>query len=128
MRRPVEPKQYTSFDYTQTLDDHDVLASIGSVGDAFDNAMAESSVDSFKAVDADGYTIAAGLESARERIGVVLLPGVCAAVGGALRPHRADGAVRPALIPPLRDSARQSTLDSERFRAVRQRFACAQLQ
>jgi transposase InsO family protein len=40
--------QYTSFDYTQTLDDHGVLASIGSVGDAYDNALAESFVDSFK--------------------------------------------------------------------------------
>ncbi len=28
--------QYTSFDYTQTLDDHGVLASIGTVGDAYD--------------------------------------------------------------------------------------------
>jgi transposase InsO family protein len=40
--------QYTSFDYTQALDDHWVLASIGSVGDAYDNALAESFVDSFK--------------------------------------------------------------------------------
>ncbi len=40
--------QYTSFDYTQTLDDHGVLASIGSVGDGYDNATAESFVDSFK--------------------------------------------------------------------------------
>lgn len=40
--------QYTSFDYSQTLDDHGVLASIGTVGDAYDNAMAESFVDSFK--------------------------------------------------------------------------------
>jgi putative transposase len=40
--------QYTSDDYTQTLDDYDVLASIGSVGDALDNALAESFVDSFK--------------------------------------------------------------------------------
>jgi putative transposase len=40
--------QYTSFDYTQALDDHGVLASIGSVGDAFDNASAESFLDSFK--------------------------------------------------------------------------------
>ncbi len=30
------------------LDDHRVLASVGSVGDAYDNAMAESFVDSFK--------------------------------------------------------------------------------
>ena len=40
--------QYTSIDYTQTLADHGVLASVGSVGDAYDNAMAESFVDSFK--------------------------------------------------------------------------------
>ncbi len=40
--------QYTSIDFTQTLTDHHVLQSIGSVGDAFDNAMAESFVDSFK--------------------------------------------------------------------------------
>ncbi len=40
--------QYTSSDYTQTLDDHGVLASVGSVGDAYDNALAESFVDSFK--------------------------------------------------------------------------------
>jgi putative transposase len=40
--------QYTSIDYTQTLDDHGVLGSIGSVGDCYDNATAESFVDSFK--------------------------------------------------------------------------------
>lgn len=40
--------QYTSADYTQTLSDHGVLASVGTVGDAYDNAMAESFVDSFK--------------------------------------------------------------------------------
>jgi putative transposase len=40
--------QYTSYDYTQTLSDHGVLASIGTVGDALDNAVAESFVDSFK--------------------------------------------------------------------------------
>ena len=40
--------QYTSIDYTQTLTDHNVLASVGSVGDAYDNALAESFVDSFK--------------------------------------------------------------------------------
>jgi transposase InsO family protein len=40
--------QYTSHDYTQVIDDHRVLASVGTVGDAYDNAMAESFVDSFK--------------------------------------------------------------------------------
>jgi putative transposase len=48
LRRPVESAQYTSFDYTQTLADHGVLASVGSVGDAYDNALAESFVDSSK--------------------------------------------------------------------------------
>jgi len=48
LRRPLESAQYTSNDYSQTLDDHKVLASIGTVGDAYDNALAESFVDSFK--------------------------------------------------------------------------------
>jgi putative transposase len=40
--------QYVSGDYTQTLADNDVLASVGSTGDAYDNSMAESFLDSFK--------------------------------------------------------------------------------
>ncbi len=40
--------QYTSDAFGQVLDDHGVLASIGTVGDAYDNALAESFVDSFK--------------------------------------------------------------------------------
>jgi hypothetical protein len=40
--------QYTSYAFGQVLDDHGVLASIGAVGDAYDNALAESFVDSFK--------------------------------------------------------------------------------
>jgi transposase InsO family protein len=48
LRAPVESAQYTSIDYTQTLDDHGTLASIGTIGDAYDNALAESFVDSFK--------------------------------------------------------------------------------
>ena len=48
MRRPLESAQYTSYAFQQVLDDHQVLGSIGSVGDAYDNSMAESFVDSFK--------------------------------------------------------------------------------
>ena len=48
LQRPVEFGQYTSFDFTQALQDNDVLGSLGSTGDAYDNAMAESFVDSFK--------------------------------------------------------------------------------
>jgi putative transposase len=40
--------QYTSEQFTVALAEHDILASMGSVGDAFDNAMAESLVDTFK--------------------------------------------------------------------------------
>ena len=40
--------QYTSHDFNEVLDEHDVLGSIGSVGDAYDNALAESFVDTFK--------------------------------------------------------------------------------
>jgi len=40
--------QYTSGDFTGALAEHDILASVGSVGDAYDNAMAESFVDTFK--------------------------------------------------------------------------------
>jgi putative transposase len=48
LRRPIESGQYTSYAFTQLVDNHGVLASIGSVGDAYDNALAESFVDSFK--------------------------------------------------------------------------------
>ena len=40
--------QYTSAAFTEALDDHGLVGSVGSVGDAYDNAMAESFVDSFK--------------------------------------------------------------------------------
>jgi putative transposase len=36
LQRPLESAQYTSIDYGQTLNDHGVLASVGSVGDAYD--------------------------------------------------------------------------------------------
>ena len=40
--------QYSSGDFTDALADHDILASVGSTGDAYDNAMAESFVDTLK--------------------------------------------------------------------------------
>jgi putative transposase len=40
--------QYTSGDFTAALRSHGLHASLGSVGDAYDNALAESFVDSFK--------------------------------------------------------------------------------
>ena len=40
--------QYTSFAYTQRLIDAGVDASVGSVGDAYDNALAETTIGLFK--------------------------------------------------------------------------------
>jgi putative transposase len=48
LRGPVESGQYTSADFTRELSDRRVAASVGSVGDAYDNAMAESFVDTLK--------------------------------------------------------------------------------
>jgi putative transposase len=48
LRPPVDSAQYTSGQFGEALDAHGVLASVGSTGDAYDNAMAESFVDTFK--------------------------------------------------------------------------------
>src|SRR5206468_1769506 len=48
LRAPLEPGQYTGLDFAQVLEDYDVLQSVGSVGDALDNALAESFVDTLK--------------------------------------------------------------------------------
>jgi putative transposase len=44
----LSPGKYTSGDFTAALRAHAIHASLGSVGDAYDNALAESFVDSFK--------------------------------------------------------------------------------
>jgi putative transposase len=48
LRRPLEPEQYTAIRYADRLADAGALASIGSVGDSFDNAMAESVIGLYK--------------------------------------------------------------------------------
>ena len=40
--RSIEPGQYLAVRYSQRLDDNRIVASVGSRGDSFDNAMAES--------------------------------------------------------------------------------------
>ena len=42
LRRPVESAQYTSFAYGRRLAASELVASMGTVGDALDNAVAES--------------------------------------------------------------------------------------
>ena len=42
MLRPLEPKQYTSLRLTEHLTLEEIRPSIGSIGDAYDNALMES--------------------------------------------------------------------------------------
>lgn len=41
LRRPLEPTQYLSIRYGERLAEAGINASVGSVGDSYDNAMAE---------------------------------------------------------------------------------------
>jgi putative transposase len=49
LRRPVESGQYLAVRYTERLAEAAVVASVGSVGDSYDNAMAEAFNSLFKA-------------------------------------------------------------------------------
>jgi putative transposase len=49
LRRSIEPGQYTSYKFGKTLRTSGLLASMGRVGSAFDNAMAESFFATLKA-------------------------------------------------------------------------------
>jgi hypothetical protein len=42
LRRPIESAQYLSIKYTERLKDAGVEPSVGSVGDSYDNALAET--------------------------------------------------------------------------------------
>jgi putative transposase len=48
LRPPVEPGQYVSLRYTERLAEAGAAPSVGSVGDAYDNALAESEIGLFK--------------------------------------------------------------------------------
>ena len=48
LRPPVEPEQYTAIRYGEKLAEAGIQPSIGSVGDSFDNALAESTIGLFK--------------------------------------------------------------------------------
>lgn len=48
LHRPVESGQYTSIHFAETLQLEGIAASIGSIGDAYDNALAESTIGLFK--------------------------------------------------------------------------------
>ena len=72
LRRPAAGKlvhhtdrgsQYTSFRYTQRLTDLGIVASVGSVADAYDNAMAESFVGTLKTELVHGRTFTTRFEA-----------------------------------------------------------------
>ena len=48
MRRPLEPSQYLSIRYTERLAEAGIEPSVGSVGDSYDNALAETIIGLFK--------------------------------------------------------------------------------
>ncbi|MGR8007713.1 integrase core domain-containing protein [Streptomyces hypolithicus] len=48
LRRLLEPKQYTSFRLATHLAAEQIAASIGTVGDALDNALMESTIGLYK--------------------------------------------------------------------------------
>jgi transposase InsO family protein len=54
LRRPVESARYTSLTYTDRLDELEIAPSVGSRGDAYDNAMGEAWVATFKNELVDG--------------------------------------------------------------------------
>ena len=42
LRRPVESTQYVSIRYTERLEEAGLMPSVGSTGDSYDNALAET--------------------------------------------------------------------------------------
>jgi putative transposase len=48
LRRPIEPGQYLSIVYTERLAAEGAVASVGSRGDSYDNAMAETVIGLYK--------------------------------------------------------------------------------
>ena len=48
LRRPVETAPYLSIKYTERLAEAGIDTSVGSVGDSYDNALAESIIGLFK--------------------------------------------------------------------------------
>jgi transposase InsO family protein len=48
LRRPVESAQYLSIRYTERLSDAGIESSVGTVGDSYDNALAETVIGLYK--------------------------------------------------------------------------------
>jgi len=96
LRRPVELAQYLSIRYTERLAEAGIERSVGSAGDSYDNALAETVIGLFKAEEIRRRT----LEGDRGR-------GVCdARMGRLVQPQtparaarlRSTGRVRAGLL------------------------------
>ena len=48
LRQPLEPEQYLSIRYAERLAENGVVASVGSRGDSYDNALAETIIGLYK--------------------------------------------------------------------------------
>jgi putative transposase len=48
LRRPLEPKQYLAVRYTERLAEAGAVTSVGSRGDSYDNALAETIIGLYK--------------------------------------------------------------------------------
>ncbi|WP_255474699.1 IS3 family transposase [Pseudonocardia sp. EV170527-09] len=48
LQRSVEPRNYTSLRFGQRLEDHGIFASMGSVGDSYDNALMKNFFSTLK--------------------------------------------------------------------------------
>jgi putative transposase len=48
LRRPLEPGQYLAIRYTDRLADAGAVTSVGSRGDSYDNALAETTIGLYK--------------------------------------------------------------------------------
>jgi transposase InsO family protein len=96
LRGPLEAKQYTSLRYADRLDLARITASVGSVGDSYDNALAESTIGLYKTelIAPHGpWNTRDQLELATESVRTVhaILPG--AQMAGIRKPLRPPGSV-----------------------------------
>ena len=48
LRRPIEPGQYLAIRYTERLGEKGAVSSVGSKGDSYDNALAETIIGLYK--------------------------------------------------------------------------------
>jgi transposase InsO family protein len=62
LRRPVESTQYLSIRYTERLAEAGIEPSVGSTGDSYDNALAESVIGLFKTEEIYRHGPLKGLE------------------------------------------------------------------